>query len=62
MITLKKIKRKYSANFFQVDMKMNGCEKKKKKRGPEKSFLAVKLDVHVTNFKGCQKKKKDGVE
>lgn len=56
MITLKKIKQKYSANSFQVDMKMDCCEKEK--RGPKKSFLAVKLDVHMTNFKGCQNKKK----
>lgn len=33
---------------------------KKEKRGPEKSLLAVKLDVHMTNFKGCQNKKKGG--
>lgn len=37
-------------------MKMDCCEKEK--RGPKKSFLAVKLDVHMTNFKGCQNKKK----
>lgn len=58
MITLKKIKQKYSANSFQVDMKMDCCEKEK--RGPKKSFLAVKLDVHMTNFKGCQNKKMEG--
>lgn len=58
MITLKKIKQKYSANSFQVDMKMDCCEKEK--RGPKKSFLAVKLDVHMTNFKGCQNKKNGG--
>lgn len=60
MITLKKIKQKYSANSFQVDMKMDCCEKEK--RGPKKSFLAVKLDVHMTNFKGCQNKKNGGGE
>ena len=58
MITLKEIKQKYSANSFQVDMKMDCCEKEK--RGPKKSSLAVKLDVHMTNFKGCQNKKKGG--
>lgn len=56
MITLEKIKQKYSATSFQVDMKMDCCEREK--RGPKKSFLAVKLDVHMTNFKGCQNKKK----
>lgn len=56
MITLEKIKQKYSAASFQVDMKMDCCEREK--RGPKKSFLAVKLDVHMTNFKGCQNKKK----
>lgn len=63
MITLKKIKQKYSANSFQVDMKMDCCKKEKKRGGgAKKSFLAVKLDVHMTNFKGCQNKKKSGGE
>lgn len=38
MITLKKIKQKYSANSFQVDMKMDCCEKEKKKKGGKEVF------------------------
>jgi len=36
MIPLKKIKQKYSVNSFQVDMKMDCCEKEKK--GAEEVF------------------------
>ena len=56
MITLKKIKQQFSQFLSRLYMKMDRGEKEK--RGPKKSFLAVKLDVHMTNFKGCQKKKK----
>ena len=57
--TFLKIQRKYSNNSFQVDMKMDCCKRKEKlkKGGASKSFLTVKLDVHMTNFKGCQNKK-----
>lgn len=40
--TLKKIKWKYSADFFQVDMKMNDCEigKKKTENGEGKEVFS----------------------
>lgn len=57
MITLKKNQGKIFSQFLS-----SGCENeplwKRKRGGQRKSLLAVKLDVHMTNFKGCQNKKK----